>query len=629
MSKIIGIDLGTTNSCVAVMEGGQPKVIPNAEGSDTTPSVVGFNPKTGERLVGTAAKRQAVAQPKNTVYSIKRFMGLPFADSEKEQRLVNYTVERADKGGCAVVIQDKHMSPEEISAMVLGKMKESAEAYLGEKVTQAVITVPAYFNDAQRQATKDAGAIAGLEVMRIINEPTAAALAYGLDKKKDGTIAVFDFGGGTFDISILEVSEGVVEVKSTNGDTHLGGDNVDQVVIDWLVEEFQKREGVDLRKQADAMQRLKEAAEKAKCELSSTTQTDINLPYITADASGPKHLTATLTRARFEAMIQPILERLKAPCENAIKDAKLSTSQIEEVVLVGGSTRTPKVQELVKQIFGKEPNKSVNPDEVVAVGAAVQGGVLAGDVKGVLLLDVTPLSLGINANGGQMSVIIPRNTTIPTRKSEVYTTAVDNQPGVDIEVFQGERPLVEGNKLLGQFHLGNIPPAPRGMPQIEVVFDIDANGIVHVTAKDKGTGKDASITLTGSTGLSKDEIDGKVRDAEAHKAEDDQRKALLEDKNHLDQAIYQLEKLIKENGEKVPEGDKKELEAAISEGKEALSSLDGDRIKKALEKLNAASHKMAEHLYKQEPPPPGPGAPPPPGADAKKDENVIDAEVVS
>ena len=629
MSKIIGIDLGTTNSCVAVMEGGQPKVIPSAEGANTTPSVVGFNPKTGERLVGTAAKRQAVAQPRSTVYSIKRFMGLPFADSAKEQKLINYTVERADKGGCAVVIQDKHMSPEEISAMVLVRMKESAEAYLGQKVTQAVITVPAYFNDAQRQATKDAGAIAGLEVMRIINEPTAAALAYGLDKKKDGTIAVFDFGGGTFDISILEVSEGVVEVKSTNGDTHLGGDNVDQVVIDWLVEEFQKQESIDLRKQADAMQRLKEAAEKAKCELSATTQTDINLPYITADASGPKHLTATLTRARFEAMIQPILDRLKAPCENAIKDAKLSTSQIDEVVLVGGSTRTPKVQELVKQIFGKEPNKSVNPDEVVAVGAAVQGGVLAGDVKGVLLLDVTPLSLGINANGGQMSVIIPRNTTIPTRKSEVYTTAVDNQPGVDIEVFQGERPLVEGNKLLGQFHLGNIPPAPRGMPQIEVVFDIDANGIVHVTAKDKGTGKDASITLTGSTGLSKDEIDAKVRDAEAHQAEDAQRKGLLEDKNHLDQAIYQLEKLIKENGEKIPEGDKKDLETAITEGKEALASLDGDKIKKALENLNAASHKMAEHLYKQEPPP-GPGAPPPaPGGDAKKDDNVIDAEVVS
>jgi molecular chaperone DnaK len=569
-----------------------------------------------------------VAQPKSTVYSIKRFMGLPFADSDKEQKLVNYPVERTEKGSCAVNIAGKHLSPEELSAMVLTKMKESAEAYLGEKVTKAVITVPAYFNDAQRQATKDAGAIAGLEVMRIINEPTAAALAYGLDKKKDGTIAVFDFGGGTFDISILEVSEGVVEVKSTNGDTHLGGDNVDQLIIDWLIEEFQKTEGIDLRKQPEAMQRLKEAAEKAKCELSTTTQTDISLPYITADASGPKHLTQTLTRARFEAMLEPILQKLKVPCENAVKDAKLSHHEINEVVLVGGSTRIPKVQELVKQIFGKEPNKSVNPDEVVAVGAGVQGGVLAGDVKGVLLLDVTPLSLGINANGGQMSVIIPRNTTIPTRKSEVYTTAVDNQPGVDIEVFQGERPLVEGNKLLGHFHLAGIPPAPRGIPQIEVTFDIDANGIVHVTAKDKGTGKDSSITLTGTTGLSKEEIDAKVAEAEAHKADDEGRKKLLEDKNVLDQTIYQLEKLLKENGDKLPEADKKEVEAAITEGKEALSSLDADRIKKALEAIQAKSHKMAEHMYKQAEPAPEGGAPAP-GSEKKKDDDVIDAEVVS
>jgi molecular chaperone DnaK len=465
--------------------------------------------------------------------------------------------------------------------------------------------------------------------MRIINEPTAAALAYGLDKKKDGTIAVFDFGGGTFDISILEVSEGVVEVKSTNGDTHLGGDNVDQVIIDWLVEEFQKEHGIDLRKQADAMQRLKNAAEKAKIELSSTTQTDITEAYITADASGPKHVNQTLTRARFEAMIEPIIQKLKVPCEKAMADAKLSPSQIDEVVLVGGSTRTPKVQEMVKALFGKEPNKSVNPDEVVAIGAAVQGGVLSGDVKGVLLLDVTPLSLGINANGGQMSVIIPRNTTIPTRKSEIYTTAVDNQPGVDIEVFQGERPVVEGNKLLGQFHLGNIAPAPRGMPQIEVTFDIDANGIVHVTAKDKGTGKDASITLTGSTGLSKEEIDAKVKDAEAHKAEDEARKALLEEKNHLDQMVYQVEKLLKENGEKLPEGDKKEAEEAIVEAKAALASLEADRIKKALEVLTAKSHKLAESLYKQEPPADGGATPGAPAGEKKADDNVIDAEVVS
>jgi len=631
MDKIIGIDLGTTNSCVAVMEGGQPKVIPNPEGADTTPSVVGFNPKTSERLVGAPAKRQAVAQPKSTIYSIKRFMGLPYADSDKEQKLVPYTVERADKGGCAVVVNDKHLSPEEISAAVLTKMKEAAEAYLGEKVTEAVITVPAYFNDAQRQATKDAGAIAGLDVKRIVNEPTAAALAYGLDKKKDGTIAVFDFGGGTFDISILEVSEGVVEVKSTNGDTHLGGDNIDQAVIDWLADEFQKAEGIDLRKQADAMQRLKEAAEKAKIELSSTTQTDISLPYITADASGPKHVNQTLSRAKFELMIEPILQKLKGPCENAVKDAKLSHHEINEVVMVGGSTRIPKVLEMVKAIFGKEPNHSVNPDEVVALGAAVQAGVLAGDVKGVLLLDVTPLSLGINANGGQMSVIIPRNTTIPTKRSEIYTTAVDNQPGVDIEVFQGERSVVEGNKLLGQFHLGNIAPAPRGMPQIEVTFDIDANGIVHVTAKDKGTGKDASITLTGSTGLSKEEIDAKVKDAEAHKADDDARKALLEEKNHLDQMVYQVEKLLKDSGDKLPEADKKEAEEAIVEAKAALASLDQDRIKKALETLTAKSHKLAETLYKSEPPAgdgPAPGA----GAPGEKkggDDNVIDAEVVS
>ncbi len=630
MSKIIGIDLGTTNSCVAVMEGGQPKVIPNPEGSNTTPSVVGFNPKTGERLVGASAKRQAVAQPKSTIYSIKRFMGLPFNDSEKEQKLVPYSIKKNTKGGCAVAVNGQDLSPEDISAVILTKMKEAAEAYLGQKVTQAVITVPAYFNDAQRQATKDAGTIAGLEVMRIVNEPTAAALAYGLDKKKESTIAVFDFGGGTFDISILEVSDGVVEVKSTNGDTHLGGDNVDQAIIEWLLEEFKKSEGIDLRPQAEAMQRLKEAAEKAKIELSSTTQTDISIPFITANASGPKHITQTLSRAKFELMIESVINKLRQPCENALKDAGLSKDQIQEVVMVGGSTRIPKVKELVKQIFGKEPNHSVNPDEVVALGAAVQAGVLAGDVKGVLLLDVTPLSLGINANGGQMSVIIPRNTTIPTKRSEVYTTAVDNQPGVDIEVFQGERPLVEANKLLGRFHLGGIAPAPRGIPQVEVTFDIDANGIVHVTAKDKGTGKDASITLTGSTGLSKEEIDAKIKDAEMHQSEDEARKAVLESRNHLDQMVYQVEKLIKENGDKLPEADKKEAEEALVGAKKALEGQDAEAIKSALETLTTKSHKLAESIYKSTPPSSDPGANSGTSGQSEKpkDETVIDAEVV-
>jgi molecular chaperone DnaK len=630
MSKIIGIDLGTTNSCVAVMEGGQPKVIPNPEGSNTTPSVVGFNPKTGERLVGASAKRQAVAQPKSTIYSIKRFMGLPFNDSEKEQKLVPYSIKKNSKGGCAVAVNGQDLSPEDISAVILTKMKEAAEAYLGQKVTQAVITVPAYFNDAQRQATKDAGTIAGLEVMRIVNEPTAAALAYGLDKKKESTIAVFDFGGGTFDISILEVSDGVVEVKSTNGDTHLGGDNVDQAIIEWLLEEFKKSEGIDLRPQAEAMQRLKEAAEKAKIELSSTTQTDISIPFITANASGPKHITQTLSRAKFELMIESVINKLRQPCENALKDAGLSKDQIQEVVMVGGSTRIPKVKELVKQIFGKEPNHSVNPDEVVALGAAVQAGVLAGDVKGVLLLDVTPLSLGINANGGQMSVIIPRNTTIPTKRSEVYTTAVDNQPGVDIEVFQGERPLVEANKLLGRFHLGGIAPAPRGIPQVEVTFDIDANGIVHVTAKDKGTGKDASITLTGSTGLSKEEIDAKIKDAEMHQSEDEARKAVLESRNHLDQMVYQVEKLIKENGDKLPEADKKEAEEALVGAKKALEGQDAEAIKSALETLTTKSHKLAESIYKSTPPSSDPGANSGTSGQSEKpkDETVIDAEVV-
>jgi molecular chaperone DnaK len=621
MGKIIGIDLGTAKSCIAIMEGGQPRVIPNAEGSNTTPSVVGFNLKTGERLVGAPAARQGISQPKNTVASIKRIMGLrytdwgkehrqvpylldrsvsaevvtiepPKPDLEMERRRVPYQIECGEKGECIVNIQGKRYSPEEISAMILMKMKDSAEVYLGEDVNQAVITVPAHFDVAQRQATKDAGAIAGLEVLRIINAPNAAALAYSLDKKKAGTIAVFDFGGGTFDISIVEVSEGVVEVKSINGDTHLGGDNVDEIIIDWLVEEFQNQEGIDLRNQVDAMQRLREVAEKAKCELSSTTQSEVNLPYITSTASGPKHITQTLTRGRFGAMIEPILEKLKVICENALKDARLSHREIEEVLLVGGSTRMPQVQELVKSIFQRDPINSVNPDEGIAMGAAVMGGILAGDIKGMLLLDVTPLSLGINANGGEMSTIIPRNTTIPTKRSDVYTTALDNQAGVEIEVFQGERPLVEGNKLLGNFHLSGLSPALRGKPQIEVTFDIDANSIMHVTAKDMGTGQDASITLTGSTGLSKDDIDAKVREAEAHKAEVGERKKLLETKNALDHAIYQVEKLIEENSDMLSEGDRKDAEGALTGGKKAMATMDATLIQRSLEAIIAKSHNL-------------------------------------
>jgi len=593
MGKTIGIDLGTTNSCVAVMEGGQARVIPNAEGSNTTPSVVGYNRKTLERLVGAAAKRQAVEQPLNTIFSIKRFMGLPFEDSEKEQRLVPYKVKRSKTGACSIEVLDKHLSPEEISAMVLTKMKETAEAFLGERVTEAVITVPAYFNDAQRQATKDAGAIAGLEVKRIINEPTAAALAYGFDKKKEGTIAVFDFGGGTFDVSILELSDGAVEVKSTNGDTHLGGDNVDQAIIDWLLEEFRKKEGIDLRPQADAMSRLRDAAEKAKCELSNLTLTEIRLPYITVDSSGPKHLEETLSRAKFEMMIQPILEKLKEPCQTALNDANLRASQINEVLLVGGSTRIPKVQELVRGLFGKEPNKGVNPDEVVALGAAVQGGVLTGDVMGVLLLDVTPLSLGTRVVSGEMSFIIPRNTTIPTRRSSIYTTVEDNQTSIAFPVYQGERLMAEDNKLLGEFELNGIRPAQREVPQIEVTFDIDTNGILNAKAVDKETGKEAHISITGSTGLSKADLDAKIREAERYKAEDEKRAGLAKDKNVLDQAIYQLEKLIKQNGDRLSRSDRNNAEQVMEMGKDALRGLDGYKIKKSIEDLNNISQRLA------------------------------------
>src|ERR1700757_2031751 len=533
MGKIIGIDLGTTNSVVAVMEGGQPTVIANQEGARTTPSVVAFT-KSGERLVGQVAKRQAITNPENTVFSIKRFMGRRFDEVTEEMKMVPYKVVAGENGDARVEINGKRYSPPEISAMILTKLKEAAEAYLGEKVTKAVITVPAYFNDSQRQATKDAGQIAGLEVMRIINEPTAAALAYGLDKKKDQTIAVYDFGGGTFDISILEVGEGVVEVKATNGDTHLGGDNIDQRIIDWIIDEFKKDQGIDLSKDKMALQRLKEAAEKAKCELSSVQETEITLPFITADATGPKHLNLKLTRAKFESMVDDIIGRSAGPCRQALKDAGLEPSDINEVVLVGGSTRIPRVQQIVRELFGREPHKGVNPDEVVAVGAAVQAGVLGGEVKDVLLLDVTPLSLGIETLGGVFTKLIERNTTIPTRKSEIFSTAADNQTSVEIHVLQGERPMARDNRTLGKFHLVGIPPAPRGVPQIEVTFDIDANGIVNVSAKDLGTGKEQKITITASSGLSKDEIDKMMRDAESHSAEDATKRDEIEARNRLD-----------------------------------------------------------------------------------------------
>jgi molecular chaperone DnaK len=597
MSKIIGIDLGTTNSCVAVMEGGDPVVIPNAEGNRTTPSVVAFS-KSGERLVGQVAKRQAITNPANTVYSIKRFMGRKYSEVSEEMKMVPFTVVQAGNGDCRVKAGDKEWSPPEISAMILGKLKEAAEAYLGEKVTRAVITVPAYFNDSQRQATKDAGQIAGLTVERLVNEPTAAALAYGLDKKKDETIAVYDFGGGTFDISILEVGEGVVEVKSTNGDTHLGGDNIDQRIIDWILAEFKKDQGVDLSKDPMAMQRLKEAAEKAKIELSNVMETDVNLPFITADASGPKHLQLKLSRAKLEQLVEDIIEKSIGPCKQAMKDAGVEPKDIDEVVLVGGQTRMPRIQKLVKDLFGKDPHQGVNPDEVVAVGAAIQGGVLAGDVKDLLLLDVTPLSLGIETLGGVTTRLIERNTTIPTKKSETFSTAGDNQTSVEIKVLQGEREMARDNKTIGVFHLIGIPPAPRGMPQIEVSFDIDANGIMNVSAKDLGTGKEQKITITASSGLSKDEIDKMVKDAQSHSDEDRKRREEIEARNRLDSLVYASDRTFQENKAKLGPAEISQFETALADARKALEAGGTANMNSAMERLQEASNKIAEQMYR-------------------------------
>jgi len=631
MSKIIGIDLGTTNSCVAVMEGSDPVVIPNAEGNRTTPSVVAFS-KTSERLVGQVAKRQAITNPANTIFSIKRFMGRKYSEVTEEMKMVPFKVVAAPNGDVRIAAGGKEYSPPEISAMILGKLKEAAEAYLGQKVTRAVITVPAYFNDSQRQATKDAGQIAGLTVERRVNEPTAAALAYGLDKKKDETIAVYDFGGGTFDISILEVGEGVVEVKSTNGDTHLGGDNIDQRVIDWILAEFKKDQGIDLSKDPMAMQRLKEAAEKAKIELSNVVETDVNLPFITADASGPKHLQLKLTRSKLEQLVEDLINRSVPPCRQALKDAGLEPKDIDEVVLVGGQTRMPRIQQLVKELFGKEPHQGVNPDEVVAIGAAIQGGVLAGDVKDLLLLDVTPLSLGIETLGGVTTKLIERNTTIPTKKSEVFSTAADNQTSVEIKVLQGEREMARDNKPLGVFHLVGLPPAPRGMPQIEVTFDIDANGILNVSAKDLGTGKEQKITITASSGLSKDEIDRMVSDAQSHSEEDKRRREEIEARNRLDGLVYSTEKTFNENRDKLDPSEISSFESTLADAKKALESGDSQTMNDAGQRLQQASHRLAEAIYKGSSAGAGAGTAgtgpsAEPGPTGKEDE-VIDTEYV-